>query len=117
MVTKELTSKLRKAFEAFRYQPDHVKASARNLCKIAEEAFRQIELLEGELAAFKNPDLFEKQRKAKEHADRPTTPRVDRIRAFLAGPHDAPAFQTFLKWNRLTIDDARKLVEEADMPV
>lgn len=112
---KDLRKKLNEAAAGFKYEATHVKEKGKTLYKAAIETLEALEASEKTISEYRAPKLFDKN-DAYNEALKPKTfiSRADRIREFMKGDLDAPEFVRFLKWNGLTLDDAMKLVAEAD---
>lgn len=113
-MSKDLLKELKKVYEEFRYEPDLPKRKAREIYKVCLKAFQRIDYLQSLLDAYKAPTLLDKS-VSQGIPQRTYLSRAERIEDFLAVDPDgeSEAFQQFLKWNQLSLSQAKELVYTA----
>lgn len=111
-MSKELRAELTKVAKEFKFEAEQVKKKAKALYEVALKAMDKIDKLQAALDAYKAPTLYEKS-ESQTIPQRTYLSRPERIAAFLRDEPDSEAFKQFLKWNRLTLEQAKDLVYKA----
>jgi ssDNA-specific exonuclease RecJ len=111
-VSKELRKELETRAKEFKFEPELTKKKARELYKVSLKALDLADKLKAELDAYKQPKLYDKA-EVNKIPERIYYSREERIQQYLDTDPDGDAFKHFLKWNNLTIDQAKELVYNA----
>jgi ssDNA-specific exonuclease RecJ len=111
-VNKDLRKELEAKAKEFKFEPDLIKKKARELYKVALKALDLADKLKAELDAYKAPKLYDKA-EVNKIPERIYYSREERIQHYLDTDPDGDAFKQFLKWNNLTLEQAKELVYNA----
>lgn len=108
-----LRAELKDACEPLKTEPEEVRIKVRALYKVALRAIELAEKLEADLAALKSPTFFEKKAAPIPEAvkDKRFYSRLERIQHFMANDPKNPAFLLFLKFNRISYEDAVRMAK------
>lgn len=116
MPINDLNARLKRVRTEFARDPQWVRNRVNTLVRITHEAFARIEKLEAELNRLKQPTLFPVPPPPPPKPPEPVLSFVDRVRNFLENNPHSPDFHRMLKIRGLTVDEARKLVDDANLP-
>lgn len=113
---KEFSRRLRVGWDALKHDPEYTKSRAKVLLKVGQDMLIEVERLERELRAYKQPKLWQAEKEAEITTFQPV-PFRERIRAFLIGDLESEEFKRFLRWNNLTLEQAIKIIEEPETSI
>ena len=110
---KIMRERLGDAAKAFQYEHAEIKKKAKTLYLVALDAIQTIEKLKADLNAYKAPKFW-KDTKPEDPKDRRFWTKADRIRHYLVNEPNSVAFGHFLRFNNLSLEQAKLMVAEAD---
>lgn len=96
---------------AFKHEPEVIKKKARDLYKVALKAIESCELMRTQLNAYKQPKLFPKDEAGK-IPERIYYTLTERLAKYFEDD-DEEGLKNCLKWNGLTLEEAKELVYKA----
>lgn len=109
---KELRKELELKAKEFKHQPDDVKKRGRELYKVAIKALARCDYLQAQLDAYKAPKLYDKT-ETNRIPERTYLSLPELITEVLKNGPDSDEVERFLRRRKLTLDEAKEIVEKA----
>jgi len=106
-MSKHLRSELELKAKEFKFEPDLTKKKGREMYRIAIKAMDKIDYLQKEIEAYKSPHLFVKDNVEK----KVFLSKKEQVAAFIDRyGENSPETKRYLTWNKLSLEEAKKLL-------